>query len=141
MPLAQKGIAAFSDQMPKVIPPTAHAIADYAIAGGFVFMAALFWKRNRRAAVGSLICAGGQAANALLTDSAGGVTDVVSYRTHAKIDVGLAAVAGAMPNFLEFSSTPESKFFQIMGLAITAVGSLTAFRPRKPWDAVLRRSA
>ena len=140
MPIMQKGIAAFSEHLPKVVSPTAHAIADYATLGGFAIMAAVLWKRHRRAAIASLICAGGEAANTLLTDYPGGVADAISFPTHGKIDVGLAAASSSLPNFLEFADEPEAKFFRMMGLGITVVGALTDFRPprRRPF---LKKSA
>lgn len=141
MPLMQKGIAAFSDQLPKVITPKAHAIADYATLGGFLLMTAIFWKRNRRVAVAAAACAAAEAVNTMLTDFPGGVTDVISFRTHGRIDVGLAAAAGALPNFLGFADEPEGKAFRMMGLNITVVGALTDFeaKPRRRFQ--IRRSA
>ena len=131
MPVMQKGVAAFSDHLPKVISPTAHAIADYVALGGFIVGAALLWNRHRRAAIASLACAGGEVANILLTDFPGGVTDVVSFPTHARIDMGLAAATSALPSFLGFADEPEAKFFRAIGLGITVAGAITDFRPRR----------
>ncbi len=64
MPVLQKGVAALANQMPKVISPKAHAIADYATIGTFGLLAGLFWGRSKRAAIAALVCAG--AANLLL---------------------------------------------------------------------------
>ena len=127
MPLVQKGILAFSDRIPKVISPTAHAVADYATLGGFILMGALLWKRNRRAAIASLACAGAEAANTLLTDFPGGVAASISFQTHGRIDACLAAAAGSLPNFLAFAEAPEARFFRLMGLNITLVHALTDF--------------
>lgn len=137
----QKGIAAFSDQLPKVINPKAHAIADYATLGGFMVMTAVFWKRNRRAAIAAAACAAAEAANTMLTDSPGGLTSAVRFRTHGRIDVGLAAAASALPTFLGFGDDSEGKAFRMMGLGITVVGALTDFesRPRRIFR--MRRSA
>jgi hypothetical protein len=131
MPIVQKGVAALSDRMPKVLTPKQHAIADYITLGGLVLMTALFWKRNKRAAIGALVCAGAEATNTVLTDFPGGVAKVISFETHGKIDMGLAAICSAMPNFFGFDDEDEAKFFRVMGLNITAVGALTDFsRPR-----------
>lgn len=127
MPIVQKGVAAFSDRMPKVISPQAHAIADYVTLGGFILMTALFWKRNKKAAIASLICAGSEAVNTMLTDFPGGVAKVISFPTHGKIDMGLAATASSLPNFMGFADDPEAKYFRVMGLNITTVGALTDF--------------
>ncbi len=141
MPIMQKGIAAFSDHFPKVISPKTHALADYATLGGFVLMAALFWRRNRRAAVAATACAAAEAANTLLTDFPGGAAKVMDFRTHGRIDLALAAATSALPGFLGFSGKLEGKFFTMMGINITAVGAMTDFdaepRHRRP----LRRIA
>lgn len=127
MPIMQKGVAALSDRMPKVLSPKQHAIADYITLGGLVLMTAMFWRRNKRAAIASLVCAGVEATNTMLTDFPGGVTDSISFRTHGKIDMGLAATCSALPNFMGFSDEPEAKWFRMMGLNITTVGALTDF--------------
>lgn len=142
MPIMQKGIAAVSDHLPKVISPKAHAVADYATLGGFVLMAALFWRRNRRASIAAIACAAAEATNTLLTDFPGGVAKVIDYRTHGRVDLGLAATASALPGFMGFSGEREGKFFSAMGINITVVGALTDFNAQ-PWNrrSELRRIA
>ena len=54
MPILANATKAVTDRMPKVISPGVHAIIDYATAGTFFAMGALFWSRNKRAAVSSL---------------------------------------------------------------------------------------
>ena len=84
MPLLETGARFAARRMPKVINPSAHAVLDYAIAGTFLIMGARLWRRNRRAAVGSLICGGAAALNAMVTDYPGGVTPLMDYRTHGR---------------------------------------------------------
>jgi hypothetical protein len=127
MPIMQKGVAAMSNRMPKVISPKAHAIADYITLGGLIVLSAICWKKNKRAAVAALTCAGAEATTTLLTNFPGGVAKVISFPTHGKIDMGLAATCSAMPNFMGFDDEPEAKFFRIMGLNITTIGALTDF--------------
>jgi len=127
MLLLQKGINALSDRIPKVLSPSAHAIADYAVIGGFLTMGILFWKRHRRAAIASLAIAGAELANTLITDFPGGVTDKISFETHGHVDLGLAAAASSLPEFLKFSGDPQAKFFTIMGVNISAVHAMTDF--------------
>ncbi len=57
MLLLQRGVAALSGRMPKVISPKRHAIADYVTAGTFFLLGAIFWQRNQRAAIGALLAA------------------------------------------------------------------------------------
>jgi hypothetical protein len=141
MPIVQKGVAAMSERMPKVISPKAHAIADYITLGGLVVAGTLLWKKNKRASIAALTCAGAEAANTLLTDFPGGVAKVISFPTHGKIDMGLAATCSAMPNFMGFDDAPEAKFLRIMGLNITLIGALTDFKQRGSRKPRLRRIA
>ena len=92
MALWQKSFRMAAGKMPKVIDPTTHALLDYAVAGSFLLMGVLFWKRSKRAAIGSLFCCGATAANIMLTDYPGGTRKVVSYKSHGRIDAGLAGM-------------------------------------------------
>jgi hypothetical protein len=125
MPVLQKGVAALSHKMPKVISPKAHAIIDYATIGTLGLLAGLFWGKHKRAAISAIICAGAELTTVLLTDMPGGVADVMSLPTHVKIDFGLAATASAMPSFMGFDDDPEAKWFRIVGLNVTANAAMT----------------
>lgn len=127
MALMQKGIAMAAGRMPKMISPKAHAALDYAIAGSFVLMGALFWKRNRRAALGSLLCGGATAAVNLLTDYPGGARKLIPFAMHAQIDTGLIAMTAAMPRLMDIEDEREAKFFSRQALAKTAISALTDF--------------
>ncbi len=123
----QVGLQMAAGKLPKVIKPRPHAIIDYAVAGSFMLMGALWWRRNRRAAVGCLICGGATAVNTLLTDYPGGMFRVISYRNHGRIDAGIAGLTAAMPRFMNFRNKPESKFFEVRALGQTAITGLTDF--------------
>src|ERR1041385_3100158 len=127
MPVLQKGVAALANRMPKVISPKAHAIIDYATIGTWFTLGAWMWGRNKRAAISALVCGGAELATTLMTDFPGGVTDTISFPTHGKIDMGLAATASALPNFMAFDDEDEAKWLRIMGLNIAAVGAMTDF--------------
>jgi hypothetical protein len=126
MALMQKGVALAAGRMPKISPRT-HAALDYAIAGSFVLMGALFWRRNRRAAMGALFCGGATAAVSLLTDYPGGVKKVIPYSLHGKIDSGLIAMTAAMPRLMNIEDQRETKFFSRQALAKTAITAMTDF--------------
>jgi hypothetical protein len=138
MALWQKGVRMAVAKMPKVINPATHAVLDYAVAGSFLLMGVLFWKRNKRAALGSLVCGGATATNILLTDYPGGSHKVISYETHGHIDKGIAGMTAAMPRLLRFEDEPEARFFEVEALAKTAIEGLTDFdyyerpSPRSP---------
>src|SRR5271167_3541577 len=127
MSLAQKGVALAARRMPKMINPRVHAALDYAVAGSFLLMGALFWKRNRRAAIGSLLCGGATAAVSLLTDYPGGVRKVIPYSRHGQIDTGLIAMTAAMPKLVNIENDREAKFFARQALAKTAITAMTNF--------------
>jgi len=127
MALLQKGVALAAGRMPKMISPRVHSALDYAVAGSFLLMGALFWKRNRRAAIGSLLCGGATAAVSLLTDYPGGARKVIPYSMHGQIDTGLIAMTAAMPKLVKIESDPEAKFFSRQALAKTAITAMTDF--------------
>jgi len=127
MPLLQKGAAMAAGQMPKILKPRAHAVIDYLAAGIFFTTAALYWRRNRRAAVSSLACGGITTLNSLLTDYPGGVWRVMGFQTHGKLDAGLVALTATMPRVMGFAGDPESKFFTMQSVAGTVVTAMTDF--------------
>lgn len=127
MALLQKGVAMAAGRMPKVIKPQAHAVIDYVVAGSFFLTAALYWRRNKRAAISSLICGGIVTTNSLLTDYPGGAWKVISFRTHGKLDAGLAGLTATLPRVMAFGDDSESKFFTMQSMAETAVTAMTDF--------------
>jgi len=127
MVLWQQGVRFAARRMPARIGPVTHAALDYAIAGSLFLTAARLWKRNRRAAVGSMICGGAAAANALLTGYPGGAVDLISYKTHARFEVALAGLTAATPRLLGFADEEEARLFSLHALAETVVTSLTHF--------------
>jgi hypothetical protein len=128
MSLWPLGMQIVKGRLPKAVQPTTHAVLDCAIAGSFLLLAARFWQRNRRAAVASLICGGASAANMMLTDYPAGALDVISYRTHGRVDGGLAGVTATLPRLLGFADEPEARAFSAMALAETVVTGLTDFK-------------
>lgn len=125
MALLQRGVAAATNRMPNVISPTAHAIIDYITVGTFFLMGAVFWRRNKKAALGSLMCGSAELGTALITDFPGGVAKVIDLPTHLRIDMGLAAMAATLPDVMGFKDESESKWFRLLGLNITANAGLT----------------
>ena len=65
MPILDQAAKLATRKMPKVITPKTHAIIDYAIAASFFAMAAFFWRRNKRAAIGALACGAAGAVTSL----------------------------------------------------------------------------
>lgn len=131
MPFLNRIADTVSSRMDKRISPRGHAIADYVAIGSFFLGAAFLWRRNRRAAMGSLICGGAELAVSLLTDYPGGITPEISFRTHGRMDRGLAALSAIMPEALGFRYDDERAFFLLESAAKTVVTNLTDFDRRR----------
>jgi len=130
--LLQKSIQLLGKPLPKVITPKAHTVADYAIAALFLFGAALFWKRNKRAAIASLVCGTAEAGVAAITDRTGSLQRRIGFPLRKKIDFGLSTLAASMPEFLAFEDEREKNFFRMQSIAIIGVSALTRFESAHP---------
>ncbi len=116
---------AITKPMPRMISPKSHAMLDYVTAGVFLAGALFFWKRNKRAAIASLVSGTAVAAMSALTEYPGGVNGVFGLERHRNIEVGLAAMVATMPAFFSFEDEPEKNFFRIQGVLMTAISELT----------------
>jgi hypothetical protein len=102
-------------------------VLDYIHVGILLTGAAVFWRRNKRAAIGAMAVAGAALAVDLLTDYPGGAKGIIRFHMHRDIDFGLAALAAGMPEFLAFEDEHERKLFITEGALISAVNELTNF--------------
>ena len=127
MPLLDQSAKFVTNRLPKAINPATHAIIDYAMAAAFLAVGAFFWRRNKRAAIGSFVCGGAEILNAMMTDYPGGLARDISFETHGNIDFGLSGMVASMPDMLRFSGEREATFFRLQGLAMTTVTGLTDF--------------
>jgi len=127
MPIFDAGVRMLSNRMPKVISPKTHAIIDYATAASFFLMGAYLWRRNRRAAVASLICGAAEVGTAAVTDYPGGVRPYISFEQHGKIDSMMSGIVTTMPNMLFFANHPSAQFFRGQGVAMAAATGMTDF--------------
>ena len=125
MPILNSLARIAAKPIPKAVTPKVHGIVDYITIGIFFGTAPVFWRRNRRATVASLICGGAELALVLLTDYPGGVKDFISFRAHREIDYGLAAMVATMPESFGFKGDDETRFFRFQGALITLLGELT----------------
>jgi hypothetical protein len=125
MPVLNNLTKVVAKPIPRMVSPKAHAIIDYASAGIFLGSAAWFWRRNRRAALASLLCGGAELGLMLLTDYPGGMKKILSFETHREVDYGLAAMAASAPETMAFKDTGERKFFRAQGALLTLLGELT----------------
>jgi hypothetical protein len=90
------------------------------------------WKENRRASVAAFCCAVVEATNGLLTDYPGGVTDVLSFETHGRIDAAMAGTMTSLPNLLGFGGEAQAKHFRIRDAVLACAAALTDFKTQKP---------
>lgn len=127
MPILDQAARWTTNKMPKVIDAKTHAVIDYAMAAAFFGMAAFFWRRNKRAAVGALVCGAAETVTILCTDYPGGLVKEITLETHGSMDFGLSGLVASLPDVLRFSHQPESRFFRVQGLALAAVAGLTDF--------------
>jgi len=111
--------------MPRMISSKSHSVLDYVTAGIFLASAGFFWRRNRRAAVASLVSGSAVAALSALTEYPGGESSVFDFEKHRDIEVGLAAMVAAMPEFFSFADEPEKNFFLVQGVLMTCISELT----------------
>jgi hypothetical protein len=127
MPISTKLAELATKPLPKVISPAMHAVIDWGAVAGFFTAGALLWRKNKRAALASYLCADLIGSLIFLTDCPGGVWKKISFETHGKVDPGVSALVASMPNLLGFSDEREAKLFQGIGVGLAAVRSLTDF--------------
>ena len=141
MAILQTSAKVLTKRLPKVISPTAHAVIDYVSAATFFAVGALYFRRNKRAAISAIICGAAETVTSLLTDYPGGVADMISFPSHGKIDVGLAAMTAALPEFMDFSDERENALFRNQALVKTIATGLTDFGRGRNYDEAFEREA
>src|SRR5437763_12727362 len=121
-------MAGIANGGPKVISARTHAVIDYIHAGTNFVAGALFWKRNKGAAIGAFALGAGILANALMTDYPLGVFRLYSFKVHGLLDYGVAAASGFMP---EMTGTrpdrAEGRYFRIQGAGETGIAAITNY--------------
>lgn len=125
MPMMNSVAKAITKPIPRMISPKSHSMLDYVTAGVFLASAGFFWRRNKRAAIASLVSGTAVAAVSALTEYPGGVNGVFGLEKHRNIEVGLAAMVATMPSFFSFEDEPEKNFFRIQGVLMTCLSELT----------------
>lgn len=125
MPIMNTVAKAITKPIPRMISPKSHSMLDYVTAGVFLAGAGFFWRRNKRAAIASLVSGTAIAAVSAMTEYPGGVNGVFGLEKHRDIEVGLAAMIATMPSFFSFEEEPEKNFFRIQGVLMTCLSELT----------------
>lgn len=130
MPILNTIAKTITRPLPKFISPWAHAVLDCVMIGSLVTMGALFWRRNKRAALASFVCGGTELLVDLLSDYPGGVKKIIDFSVHGDLDLGLAGMIALMPEFMAFEDETEKGFFMLQGATLAAVTNLTDFGDR-----------
>jgi Na+/proline symporter len=125
MPIMNTVAKVVTKPVPRMISPKSHSMLDYVTAGVFLASAGFFWRRNKRAAIASLVSGTAVAAVSAMTEYPGGVNGVFGLAKHRDIEVGLAAMVATMPAFFSFEDEPEKNFFRIQGVLMTCLSELT----------------
>lgn len=143
MPVLHSSVKLLTKHMPKVISPGTHAVLDYVTAGAFIAGGVLLLKRRRdkRAGVSALVCGLAETITSLLTDYPGGVSGLISFPTHGKIDMGLAAMTVTLPELMDFADGDDMGFFRVQGVLITANAGLTDFGRGRSYEEAFAREA
>lgn len=109
----------------KTISPAQHAVLDYGVVSTFFALGMRYRKRNGRAAALAFINAGMVLGLSMVTDYPGGIWRRVSFRTHGKMDVVQAALAGFGPLLFGFADTPEAGTFYTQAASEVGVVAMT----------------
>ena len=140
MALAQSVTERTLDRVPKVISPATHAAIDYLFVGSLLLGGAVLWRRNRRAAVASLVAGASGLSTILATRFPGGVWEKIAFPTHGRISVGHSLAMAATPTLLGFHGTAPGWFFAAQAALMGVVDALTDFNQTRgdtgDWDAL-----
>ncbi len=132
MSVAEKAVSTLVSRAPKVMGPHTHALADYALATMCLVGGVVMARRNKRAALGALLCGGATLLNSLLTDYPGGRWREISFHTHGRIDATLAGISAGIPQAFGFEEQRELRFFESYAMASTLVAAITDYE--RPLD-------
>lgn len=128
MPLLDRIALGVTDRMPSMINPKLHAFFDYGTAGAFLMYGMAAWKRDQRVAVASAGCGVFHLLTTALTDYPERRGDRLGMEHHARVDLGIAAMAGTMPGFMGIKDKYDVRFFRTIAVVIAATAGLTDFR-------------
>jgi len=134
MPVLTDIAEVLTRKMPDVISPGNRSVIDYLVGGTLLAAGAVFWKRNRTAAMAALGCGGAEILANVLTDYSGQDSKLFSMRTRQKVDLALAAMMAALPQSLDDPS--HRSFFLGNAIVLTSIANLTQsgrpdFKPKK----------
>ncbi len=131
MPLGTLALHQLEAKLPKWISPQTHGIIDYSHAALFATVAAIYWKRNRRAAVAAASTSALVLVQSLLTDYKFGVKKLIPFSVHGQMDGSFAAASLAIPKTFGFEGTAPARIFHINAFVEAAVVGLTDWNDKR----------
>jgi hypothetical protein len=122
----------------RLLPASLHAVADYAVGGLLILVAAL--SGGSAGAVGTGIIVGATVlVVSMFTRYPLGIIKVLPFTVHSAGDYLAAALLIAAPFALHFSSSDSglTAFYVVAGLAVLAVSLITNYQysPGREWSA------
>ena len=113
----------------RLLPAWLHAIADYAVAGSLIVVAAAVGGSDKAVATG-IVVGIVVAVVSMLTKYPLGVVKVLPFTVHSAGDYLAAALLIGAPFALDFRSTDGglSAFYVVAGLAVLAVSLITNYQ-------------
>jgi hypothetical protein len=111
-----------------MIGPRVHSLVDLGTATAFFGYALAAWDRDKRVAVSSAGCGLFHLLTSALTDYSGFRNDRLDMEHHARVDLGLAAIAGTIPAVMGLSDKRGIRFFHFQAIVIAGVAGLTDFK-------------
>ncbi|MGI4830731.1 MAG: hypothetical protein ACRYFU_21430 [Janthinobacterium lividum] len=112
-------------KLPKVISPKTHGLVDYGHAAFFATMAAVCWKKNRRAAYAAAFTSAFVLVESLFTDYKYGVKKLIPFSVHGQMDGGFAAASLGIPKAFGFEGTVPATIFHVNAFVEATVVGLT----------------
>lgn len=116
----------------RAISPAQHAVLDYGVAATFFGLGISCRNRSPRASALAFINGAMVLGMSMLTDYPGGIWRKISFRTHGKLDVAQAALAGLGPLLFGFGNAPEARAFHVQALSEVGVVTMTDWDGQAP---------
>jgi len=127
MSLIANSLSFLENRLPKVIDARTHGIIDYCHAAFFLGMAWTCRKSNPRASFAALLTGGFVLAESMLTDYPMGVTRVIPFEQHGRMDSAFAAASLAIPTVFGFANTPAVGIFRANAVVEAVIVGMTDY--------------
>ena len=131
MSIATSAISQLETRLPKVIDARTHGVIDYCHATFFLSMALVCRKKNPRAALAAALTGSFVLVQSLLTDYPLGVSPVIPFEAHGRLDGGFAGISFLLPKLLGFEDTGAAAVFKANAFVEAGVVGLTDFNSER----------